>query len=44
MANIVEEFEHAREYQNDVWVADYTEQTRFEPERAKKGVCVSESS
>ena len=43
MSNIVEKFEHAREYQNDVWVADYTEQTRFKPESAKKGVCVSES-
>ena len=43
MANLVDEFEHTHEYQDDVWVADYTEKTRYLPDSEKKGVRISES-
>lgn len=35
-------FRGVRSYNGDVWVADYTEQTRYMPEEDRKGVVISE--
>lgn len=35
-------FRGVRGYNGDVWVADYTEQTRYMPEEDRKGVVISE--
>lgn len=43
MGSFVVEFPCAREYRSDIWVADYTEQTKKELECNRKGVCISEA-
>ena len=36
-------FRGVRSFAGDVWVADYTEQTRYKPEEDRKGVVISEA-